>query len=68
MASKVVLKPTDPHTVQYQRAILTGWEPEQSIFGQPCQVCQSQIWGSGFVRLGDNWSPALYRHKDCHSE
>lgn len=44
------------------------WIFEPAVVGQACQLCGEKIWRNGFVRRGDDLSPALYRHSVCHSE
>ena len=43
------------------------WLPEVNVVGVKCQLCGDRIWREGFVRPGDNLSPALYRHDVCHN-
>lgn len=54
------------HVRLYRSAIQSGWRSEPRIIGRDCQLCDRLIWGDGYVRPADEWSPTIYRHVGCH--
>lgn len=63
-----------PQTVEQPTArqiINAGpWGVQPEVYGQSCQLCELPIWSmnTAYVREGDDLSPALYRHRQCHED
>lgn len=66
MTATIVQAEHEAQLAAYKRAILLGWQPQTHLVGVKCQICEKRIWQPGYVRPGDEWSPALYRHEHCH--
>ena len=65
MTSKPI---TEKEPTLLERVLAGPWERRSSVYGEKCQVCGRKIFCNegAYVRYGDDLSPAIYRHQECH--